>query len=388
MRSGGFLFRAIISPRRGSASYNSRLVNKLVIANLRHRPIRTLLSILAVAVEVTMMLTLVGISRGMVEESQKRTRSVGADILIRPKASAAIQLSSAPMPEKLLDWVKSQPHVAAAVGQVVQPIGGINTVTGVDLDDFNRVSGGFRFVKGGPFRSPDEIIVDEYFARERKLNVGDRLELLSQSWRVSGIFESGMLARAVLPIRRLQELSSNTGKLSQIFVKVDRKENIAPVLAALKTSLEGYPIFDMEEWLSLISMDKVPGLNAFIKVIVGLSVVVGFLVVSLSMYTAVLERTREIGILKALGGSPLLVLNLLFRETAVLAIVGSVLGIVMTYGTRSLIMGLVPASLTQIIVYDWWFYASAIAMGGALLGALYPGWKAARQDAIEALAYE
>jgi len=106
------------------------------------------------------------------------------------------------------------------------------------------------------------------------------------------------------------------------------------------------------------------------------------------MYTAVLERTREIGILKALGGSPLLVLNLLFRETAVLAIVGSVLGIVMTYGTRSLIMGLVPASLTQIIVYDWWFYASAIAMGGALLGALYPGWKAARQDAIEALAYE
>jgi len=76
-----------------------------------------------------MMLTLVGLSRGMVEESQKRTRGVGADILIRPKASAAIQLSSAPMPEKLLEWVRSQPHVVAAVGQVIQPIGGLNTVT-------------------------------------------------------------------------------------------------------------------------------------------------------------------------------------------------------------------------------------------------------------------
>jgi putative ABC transport system permease protein len=365
------------------------LVNKLVIANLRHRPIRTLLSVLAVAVEITMMLTLVGLSRGMVGEFQKRARGAGADLFIRPQGSSVIQAgSSAPMPEKLLDWVRSQPHVAAAFGQVVQPIGGLNTVTGVDLEDFNRLSGGFRFIRGGPFRSPDEIIVDEYFARERKLNVGDRLELLNHSWRVSGIFENGMLARAVLPIRRLQELTSNTAKLSQIFVKVDRRENCPAVLAELKKSLPGYPIYDMEEWLSLTSVDKFPGLGAFINVVVGLSVVVGFLVVSLSMYTAVLERTREIGILKALGGSPTLVLNLLFRETAALAIVGSALGILMTYGTRSLIMTLVPASLTQIIVYDWWFYASAIAMGGALLGALYPGWKAARQDAIEALAYE
>jgi putative ABC transport system permease protein len=388
MRSGSFLFRVIISPRRRNASYNSRLVNKLVIANLRHRPVRTLLSILAVAVEVTMMLTLVGLSRGMVEESQKRARGAGADFFIRPQGSSVIQLSSAPMPEKLLDLVRAQPHVVAAFGQVVHPIGGLNTVTGINLDDFDRVSGGFEFKEGGSFQSPDDIIVDEYFARERKLSVGSRIELMGHNWRVSGIFGSGKLARVVLPVRRLQELIGSTGKLSQIFVKVDRRENWPVVLAELKTLLPGYPIYNMEEWLSLTSVDKIPGLSAFIKVVVGLSVVVGFLVVSLSMYTAVLERTREIGILKALGGSPLLILNLLFRETTALAIVGSVLGILMTYGTRSIIMGLVPASLTQIIVYDWWFYASAIAMGGALLGALYPGWKAARQDAIEALAYE
>ncbi len=364
------------------------MVNKLVIANLRHRPIRTLLSILAVAVEVTMMLTLVGLSRGMVEESQKRARGVGADIFIRPPGSSVIQLSSAPMPEKMLDWVRAQPHVTAATGQVIHPIGGINTVTGIDLDDFDRMSGGFRFVHGGPFRSPDDILVDEYFAKERKLSVGSQIQLMNHTWRVSGIFESGKLARVVLPIRRLQELTGNTGKLSQIFVKVDRKENLAPVLDALRQKLPGYPIINLEEYLSLTSIDKIPGLNAFISVVVGLSVVVGFLVVSLSMYTAVLERTREIGILKALGGSPALVLNLLFRETVALALAGSALGILMTYGTRSLIMTLVPASLTQIIVYDWWIYAGAIAMGGALLGALYPGWKAARQDAIEALAYE
>lgn len=343
---------------------------------------------LAVAVEVTMMLTLVGLSRGMVEESQKRARGVGADIFIRPKGSSVIQLSSAPMPEKLLDWIRALPHVSSAAGQMVHPIGGINMATGVDLDDFNRMSGGFKFIHGRAFRDSDDIIVDEYFAQERKLSVGSQVDLMNHQWRVSGIFEGGKLARVVLPMRRLQELTGNTGKLSQVFVKVDRPENLPAVLAALKQALPDYPILKMEEYLSLTSVSKIPGLNAFIKVVVGLSVVVGFLVVSLSMYTAVLERTREIGILKALGGSPVLVLNLLFRETAALALVGSALGVVMTYGTRALIMTLVPASLTQIIVYDWWIYASAIAMGGALLGALYPGWKAARQDAIEALAYE
>lgn len=335
-----------------------------------------------------MMLTLVGLSRGMVEESQKRMRGVGADIYVRPKGSSLIGFSSAPMPEKLLDWVRTQPHVAMAMGQVVHGIGGISTITGINLEDFNRMSGGFRFIRGGPFQGPNDILVDEYFAQERNLQVGSSIELLNQTWRVSGIFESGKLARAVLPIKRLQEAVSSTNKLSQIFVKVDRKENVNAVIASLKKELPEYPIIDMDAFMSLTSVDKIPGLSAFIKVIVGLSVVVGFLVVSLSMYTAVLERTREIGILKALGGSPVLIVNLLFRETAILAIAGSALGVVMTYGTRSLIMTLIPASLTQIIVYDWWVYASLIAMAGALLGALYPGWKAARQDAIEALAYE
>ncbi|MCX6622415.1 MAG: ABC transporter permease [Acidobacteria bacterium] len=106
------------------------------------------------------------------------------------------------------------------------------------------------------------------------------------------------------------------------------------------------------------------------------------------MYTAVLERTREIGVLKALGASPGYILKILFRETLMLALIGWVVGIFFTYGTRWAIMTLIPASLTQDIVYGWWPVAGAIAIAGALLGALYPGLKAARQDAIEALSYE
>jgi putative ABC transport system permease protein len=117
-------------------------------------------------------------------------------------------------------------------------------------------------------------------------------------------------------------------------------------------------------------------------------VVVIFLVVGLSMYTAVLERTREIGILKALGAKPWTILDLLIREAILLALVGWVVGVALALLTRTLIVTLFPASLNVVNVPDWWPKAAAIALSGAILGALYPGLKAARQDAIEALSYE
>jgi putative ABC transport system permease protein len=364
------------------------LTNKLVIENLKFRPVRSFLSIIAIGLEVTMMLTIVGLGRGMLEDSRQRARGVGADIYIRPRGSNILSLSSASIDERLVGWLEKQPHVTLAVGSVVQPLRGIETVTGIDLDRFKRMSGGFRYIEGGPPRSANEIIVDRYYARQNKLDAGSMVELLNRKWRVSGIFEEGKLARVVLPIQVLQELTGNVGKVSQIYVKVDRPSNVTPVIDYLKTKLTGYPIYSMEELLSLISVNNTPGLKYFIGVIIGLSIVVGFLVVFLSMYTAVLERTREIGILKALGATPAFVLGILLRETLLLALCGSVLGILFSFATRWIIMTLIPASLSQYIVPDWWPIAGAIALAGALLGSAYPGWRAARQDPIEALSYE
>jgi putative ABC transport system permease protein len=129
-------------------------------------------------------------------------------------------------------------------------------------------------------------------------------------------------------------------------------------------------------------------LTEFIWVVIGLGVLVGFLVVFLSMYTAVLERTREIGVLKALGASPGYIINILLRETALLAIAGSIVGILLGYVTRFAVNKMIPGTLIQAIVYDWWPITAAIALVGALVGAIYPGLKAARQDAIDALTYE
>ena len=159
------------------------------------------------------------------------------------------------------------------------------------------------------------------------------------------------------------------------------------MVAALKEKMPGFSIFSMQEYLSLLTENNVPMLRTFTRVIIAIGTLVGFLVVFLSMYTAVLERTREIGILKALGGSPWFILNILLRETVMLALVGSALGIAMTYGARLLLRVFAPMMIT-VIVPEWWPIATAISVVGALGGAMYPGLRAARHDVIEALAYE
>jgi putative ABC transport system permease protein len=144
----------------------------------------------------------------------------------------------------------------------------------------------------------------------------------------------------------------------------------------------------MDEITAMYSVNNIAGLSEFMYVIMGIGVVIGFAVVCLSMYMAVLQRTREIGILKALGGSNGFILRIILAEAMVLGIGGTVLGILMSFGAWWLIRTFVPSSLPMMIVPLWWPIAGAITLVGAGLGALYPGLSAARHDPIEALAYE
>jgi putative ABC transport system permease protein len=364
------------------------LINKLVFSNLGHRPVRTALSVLAIAVEVTMILTLVGVSYGTLDGTSERARGVGADIMIRPPGSSIVGLSTAPLPESLVVLVAKQPHVTQAIGTIVQPLSGFDSITGLDFDQFTKMSGGFHFLAGGPFQSDQDILVDEYYAKEKHLHIGDKTIIANHTWRVAGIFESGKLARVCARLPVVQDMMGSPHHISQIYVKADQQANIQQVLSELRTLLPGYPIYTMEEFTSLLSISSVGLLRNFIGVVIGVAVIVGFIVVFMAMYTAVLERTREVGILKAVGASPSFILNLLIRETLLLSVLGTLVGILLTYATQWLMKHAVPSSLTQETVYFWWPIAAAIAIVGSLLGVIVPAIKAMRQDATEALSYE
>jgi putative ABC transport system permease protein len=188
-----------------------------------------------------------------------------------------------------------------------------------------------------------------------------------------------------LPV--LQELTSNPHHLSQIFVKVQKPDQAEAVVGELKQLLPGYPIYTIEEFTSLLTVNSLGLLRNFIGVVIAIGVIVGFIVVSMAMYTAVLERTREIGILKSLGASSTTIFALLLKETLVVAAVGTVAGIALTYLARWTIEH-ARSGLTQEIVYGWWPIAALIALTGSVLGTLMPAVKAIKQDVVQALAYE
>jgi putative ABC transport system permease protein len=363
------------------------LVYRIVFESLRHRRTRTLLSALAIGLGVTMMLAIKGLAEGMLGDQQERARGVGADIMIIPEGMSAIALSSAPMSEKLVEFVQSQPHVEIATGAVMQPLERINRITGIDYDQYDAMAR-FRFVEGGPFREPYDALIDEFYARQRNLKVGDTFELIDRTWTVRGVIEPGKAARLLVQKDVLQELTGATGKITLIHVKLDSPENVPAVFADLQAKMSNYQIYTTEEVVSQFSVDNLPEAQVFINVIIALSVAFGFLVIFLTMHTAVLERTREIGILKSLGASAEYILGIFVREAFVLGFLGACVGIAASFGTRWVISYFIPASLQQAIVPGWWPVAIAVTLVGALLGVLYPAFKAAKQDALESLSYD
>jgi len=361
---------------------------KLVWENLKHRPMRTLLSNLVIGVQVTLILTLVGLSHGMIDDATRRAQGVGADIVVRPPGTAAIGLSGAPLDQRIVDgFFAKQPHVQLAVGVENQQVESVFLgLTGVDLSKFSQMSGGLSYVAGGPFQGPNDVIVDDYYANQHHVRVGDRIRLLNSLWHVSGVFQGGKLAHIIVPLPTLQEKTSATGKISLVYLKLDDPANTDAVVKSLKERLPDYSILSMQDLTALYNVNNIPLLSGFIAVVIGVGVVIGFLVVSLSMYMAVLQRTREIGILKSLGASKGFILRIIWVEALALGLGGTLLGIVMSFGAWWLIDAFVPIPVE--IVIPWWPIAGIITLAGASLGALYPGLRAAEHDPIEALAYE
>jgi putative ABC transport system permease protein len=365
---------------------------KLVLENLKNKPMRTLLSVLLIGIPVTLILCLVGLSYGMIQDSQNRTKAIGADIVVRPPNSSLIQMGAA-MPQGLVGYFETQPHVKLAIGVVNKMVEGVTLgATGIDLADFQKMNGGFTFVEGGPFKQADDVIVDQYYASENGLHVGDHVKILNLSWRVCGIIQSGKLTRIAFPLKVMQDLNGylNPPKVSQIYIKLDDPKYTAEVIQKLKSTegLQDHSIQSIEEFLSLFTMESIPGLKEFVWVIISIGVIIGFAVVCLSMYMAVLQRTREIGILKSLGGSKAFILQIILIEALLMGVAGTILGIGMSFGAWWLIKTLIPASIPMVIVPSWWPIALVITLIGTGLGALYPGLTAANNDPIEALAYE
>jgi putative ABC transport system permease protein len=366
------------------------MMNKLVVSNLAHRPVRSVISIIAIALEVTLILLIVGFALGMLNDSRSRQAGIGADVIVLPPGSSSIVgLSDAVIPVKMADILSRLPHVAVVSPVIlkVSTAGALQTVWGIDLHTFDALRP-FNYLKGGPFQGPDDILVDDIYTNGKHTKVGDPVPLFNHTFRVCGIVAHGKGARLFVPLATMQDLNGSPGRASGFYVKADAPANTDAVVSAIKNvhGMSTYVVQSMASYLSTFTPDKYPMLSTFINIVIGISVTIGFIVIFQAMYAAVMERTREIGILKSLGASKLYIVNVVLRETTVLAIGGIIVGMAVSYLASLAIQR--HTTLPVQITTGWLLYATIIAIIGSLAGALYPAFKAAQKDPIDALAYE
>jgi putative ABC transport system permease protein len=365
------------------------MMGELILRNLLHRPLRTLIGAIGIAVEVALVVLIVGLTSGLLTETAKRIEGIGADIMLQPpNTSYLFAIGTAPMPIKIGDKLAELKYVKAVAPVLFQfNTSGVEIVYGIDPESFSAVSGGFVFLQGHDLEGPEDILVDDIAAKTKKVQPGDTLRIFDHDWHVAGIVEHGKGSRLFVPLATLQELVAARDKATIFFVKCTRPEHTEEVMENMRHVLPGYTVRPLKDYLSLMTSTNIPGLETFINAMIALAVCIGLLVIFLTMYTTVIERTRDIGVLKSLGANHWFVIRALLSESAALCLLGVAAGVGLSYLVRAGFVWKFP-TLTILITAGWVLRAAGIALVGALLGASYPAWMASRKDAVEALSYD
>ncbi|HKO96846.1 MAG TPA: ABC transporter permease [Pyrinomonadaceae bacterium] len=365
-------------------------MDNLVVSNIRQRPIRTLVSVAGVALGVCLIMLFTGLARGMSNDLQRRASNLRAEIIFTRPGSMQLTASSANLSTKYVESLKQIDGVEEALPVIRYVFQGnrgfgFEQVEGVEWDSFARVNQ-LQLSEGKSPQASDEIVIDATKARNNKLGLGDSIQLFgSRPYRIVGIYTPESGARTKMSLAAMQEALESPGRATYILVKVRNPEDQVEVAKRIDAALPGNKIqFTRDIFTSLEK--SIPYLGIFLRVLVGLAAVVSALVVMLAMYTTITERTREIGILKALGASRRYIVYIIESEALLISVVGLVVGFIMSFAAGYLIHRVY--GLFFEYSWGWALTAASIGLVGGAVGSLYPALRASNLDAVSALAYD
>lgn len=364
---------------------------ELVLANLRVRPFRTAVSVVGVALGVVLVVLFTGLARGMSNDMARRASNWKAEIVFtRPGAmemtSSNLNVSTTYV-EKLRDIEGVEATVA--VGRYITPSAkgrfGLQQLDGVDWESFAAMND-MRIVEGRAPTANDEVILDERQMREDKAKLGDTIEIFGgRRYKIVGVFAPPSGSRIKMSLAAMQEVLQAPNKCTYILVKIKPGAKTEEVAKRINETLPGNKI-NLTRDLIIDAQDRIPALNIFLKVLVGLGAFVSTIFVLLSMYTTITERRKEIGILKSLGASKSFIISTIEGEAFLIGALGVILGFAVSF-LASYIIGRsfdLPFEFSR----GWILTAILIAVGGSLFGALYPAWRASAIDPVEVMANE
>ena len=357
-----------------------------------HRPARTVVSIAGIGIGILLIVFTVGLANGSLRERAQRERNVGAEIMFRASGSMGLSGSdSLRLPVSMrseiekIDGVEKAIPIAQQTVPATEGLTGSRIIDGVNYDEYATMAG-LQIVQGRKFTDGrDEMMSDSSWLERRKMKIGDTFSIYERDFAVVGTYEPSAGARIKIPLSTMQSQLGAEGKASAFLVKV--KEGFTPEVVGdnLHTKFPDNQIILTSE-LEELYMQGIPALNVFLDVVVGVAAAISALIILLTMYTTVTERTRQIGVLKSLGMSNANIAWTIVQEALLISVGGIIFGVSATYLLKfalakwtTLTVAVEPKIVLTIV---------AVGIASGIVGALYPGLRAARLDAVEALNYD
>lgn len=367
---------------------------------------RATLAIIGIAIGIATIVALGMVTGGLQSSTQSTLKAGSAEITVTKIGSGNFGSSGGAMDESLVTDLKNTNGVKDTAG-ILRVNSNVSTssggsgfgsmsgflVNGIDSSKLALV--GIDSVNGTIFTngSSNEIIIGKTIAQNLNKTVGSTIDIYGTEFEVTGIFESGNFiydTGAFTSLSTLQNLTNNTGKVSYIQVKVNDNANASQVS---KTIQDERP----NDLSATTAVDQANRINQSLGMIDTaswaislLAIVIGGVGVINTMIMSVFERTREIGVLKAVGWKDRRILGMILGESIILTLVAAVVGIILGIVAVEIIFKLfiTSQSFEAVLTMDTLLKAFGVALLVGIVGGLYPAYRASRLAPTEALRYE
>ena len=392
-------------------------MDSLIAANISQRPLRTAISVTGVALGVVLVTLFVGLARGMMHDAARRQSGVDAEVRFLPGGNVSLAGNPLMLQARYAEAIRNgvQPTAEDPDIEPKPPISGVAATSAVGEYVQGSVAGiGFEMVDGldyssfigtthptlsqgrglGDGRVPGteyEAIVDHYYKDSAKdidgkpIKIGSKITVLGHEFTIVGIYEPSVLARVKIPLHTMQRLLGGAENCTFVMVKCQQPELADQVVEQLRKYYPGNRVILTNDIPALYSQGLAP-VEIFLNVVIGLGLIISVLVILLAMYTTIIERTREIGILKSLGASKRFIVMTIEKEAALISGMGVVLG----FGAA--VVGKLWLEANTRLMVDlelkWLLIAAFIGVAGGIIGAIYPAMRAANLDPVEAISYD
>jgi len=372
----------------------------LALKNIFRQKTRTALTITGILIGIGAVVALGSISEGIYTQITEELQFMGGTIMVYSKGSSGMMtgFEGSEITEEDVEEFEDFSGIKEVVPYVMRmgeiEIGqGLTTMTiGVDPKDVDffkdrgvELESGREIIEGDTY----QVLIGYEYAERNGLEVGDSIELKKTSFEIVGIIEStddDIDNSIIVPIDTMMDVY-NMDNYKALFITPEDVSKVDVVAEDLKSSFEDFEFVtstDIVQQMSTI----VDMIRFFTIGISSIAAVVGGLGVMNTMIMSVLERRREIGIMKAIGATNKYVLTQILIESVTISLIGGLIGILIgglgSYSLRFISAGLATAKVTINLVFGGLLFA--VSLG--LVGGLYPAWKAAKLDPIEAIRYE